>query len=229
MIEIDLLEGASARGQGGRRRLDLGALLRGMGDRFRDPWLVVAILSVVFAVGLGGAMGITQRQAAMALEDEEILAVQDSVRFHAVLTRLRTARAQRDAVIAQMGTIAALDHQRFVWPQLLDEIARALPTDTWLRSVAQSSVATPPSADQVAADSLPPLTLRLVGMTLDLQALTNFMRQLEASPFIADVRLATSSMTPVEGQSVNEFTLDLRAERPARPPLDAFSREGSNR
>jgi len=86
-----------------------------------------------------------------------------------------------------------------------------------------------PSADQVAADSLPPLTLRLVGMTLDLQALTNFMRQLEASPLIADVRLATSSMTPVEGQSVNEFTLDLRAERPVPRPLDPFPREGSNR
>jgi Tfp pilus assembly protein PilN len=222
MIEIDLLEGASARRPRGRWRLDLGALLRGTGERFRDPWLVIAILSVGLALGLGGAMGIVQRQEAVALQEEETLAVQDSVRFHAVLERLRTAQAQRDSVVAQMGTIVALDRQRFLWPQLLDEIARALPVDTWLRSVAQSSAATTPSAEQVAADSLPPLTLRLVGMTLDLQALTNFMRQLEASPLIADVRLAASSMTPVEGQSVNEFTLDLRAERPV-------PREGPNR
>jgi hypothetical protein len=37
---------------------------------------------------------------------------------------------------------------------------------------------------------------------------------LEASPFIAEVSLATSSVTQAEGKEVNEFTLDLRYERP---------------
>jgi hypothetical protein len=40
------------------------------------------------------------------------------------------------------------------------------------------------------------------------------MKQLEASPFISDVSLATSTVTQVEGKEVNEFTLDLRYERP---------------
>ncbi|MFZ9987205.1 MAG: PilN domain-containing protein [Candidatus Nanopelagicales bacterium] len=214
MIEIDLLPGTQAKPRSTRRRLDLTALVRGIGGRFNDPWLAIAVISVLLGGGIAGGMWNTQRQAEARLREEETRAVQDSVRFHAVLTRLRLAEAQRDSVLAQMGTIAAIDRRRFIWPHLLDEIARALPMYTWLRSVAQSSAATTASADQVAKDSLPPLALRVIGVTIDIQALTIFMKQLEASPFISDVSLATSSVTQVEGKEVNEFTIDLRYERP---------------
>lgn len=214
MIEINLLPGTTAKPKAARRRIDIGALVAGVGDRFKDPWLAIAVGSVLLAGGIGGAMWNTQRQRAAELLGQETRAVQDSVRFHAVITRLRLAEAQRDSVLAQMGTISALDRRRFIWPHLLDEIARSLPMYTWLRSVAQSSATTTASTDQIAADSLPPLAVRVIGVTIDIQALTIFMKQLEASPFISDVNLATSSVTQVEGKDVNEFTLDLRYERP---------------
>ena len=214
MIEINLLPGTKARAKSARRAIDLGALLAGVGDRFKDPWLAIAVISVLVAGSVGGSLWTSQRQVDETLREQETRAVQDSVRFHAVLTRLRLAEAQRDSVLAQMGTISALDRRRFVWPHLLDEIARALPMYTWLRSVAPSSAATTISADQVAADSLPPLAIRVIGVTVDIQALTVFMKQLEASPFIAAVSLATSSVTQLEGKEVNEFTLDFRYERP---------------
>ncbi|MFM8791860.1 MAG: PilN domain-containing protein [Solirubrobacterales bacterium] len=214
MIEINLLPGRSAKPKAARRRIDLGALLGGIGNRFKDPWLAIAVGSVVLAAGIGGMMWNAQRRTAADLLAQETRAIQDSVRFHAVITRLRAAEAQRDSVLVQIGTIAALDGRRFIWPHLLDEIARSLPMYTWLRSVAQSSAATTASADQIAADSLPPLTVRVIGVTIDIQALTIFMKQLEASPFISDVNLATSSVTQVEGKDVNEFTLDLRYEHP---------------
>lgn len=220
MIEIDLLTGdAAARPPGTRRRIDLGSLLAGARDRVRDPWLVIATLSVVLSVGLGVGSWITQRAAGATLRAQETLAVQDSVRFAAVLARLGAAETQRDSVMAQMTSIAAIDRQRFIWPHLLDEIARALPAEAWLRSIAQGSASTAPSVDQLAADSVPPLTIRLVGVTVDIQALTVFMKQLEASPFIAEVGLASSSVMQVEGQTVNEFALDLRYERPASARL----------
>lgn len=214
MIEINLLPGTKAKPKSARRRIDIAALLAGVGDRFKDPWLAIAVLSVVIGGGIAGTLWNTQRRAEGEWREKETRAVQDSVRFHAVLTRLRLAEAQRDSVLAQLGTIAALDRGRFIWPHLLDEIARALPMYTWLRSVAQSSSATIPSADQIASDSLPPLGLRVIGVTIDVQALTIFMKQLEASPFISDVNLATSSVTQVEGKEVSEFTLDLRYARP---------------
>lgn len=214
MIEINLLPGTKAKPKAARRQLDLRALFAGVGDRFKDPWLAIAILSVLLSAGVGGTLWTSQRGEAAALADRETKAVQDSVRFHAVLMRLRLAEAQRDSILTQMGTISALDRQRFVWPHILDEVARALPTYTWLRSVAQSSVATTFSADQIAADSVPPLALRVIGVTIDIQALTIFMKQLEASPYFSDVNLAVSAVTQVEGKEVNEFTLDLRYQRP---------------
>lgn len=214
MIEINLLPGTTAKPKAVRQRIDLRALFAGVGDRFKDPWLAIAVGSVVLAGGIGGVMWNSQRRTAADLLAQETRAVQDSVRFHAVISRLRTAEAQRDSVLAQMGTISALDRRRFVWPHLLDEIARSLPMYTWLRSVAQSSATTTPSADQIAADSVPPLAVRVIGVTVDIQALTIFMKQLEASPFISDVNLATSTVTQVEGKEVSEFTLDLRYERP---------------
>ncbi|MEY4609431.1 MAG: hypothetical protein RL625_1648 [Gemmatimonadota bacterium] len=214
MIEINLLPGTKAKPKAARRKIDVAALFAGVGDRFKDPWLAIAVLSVVVAGVVGGSLWTSQRSAEVTLREEETRAVQDSVRFHAVVTRLRLAEAQRDSVLAQMGTISALDRRRFIWPHLLDEIARALPIYTWLRSVAQSSATTTVSADQIAADSVAPLAVRVIGVTIDIQALTVFMKQLEASPFISEVSLATSSVTQVEGKEVSEFTLDLRYERP---------------
>ena len=214
MIEINLLPGTTAKPKAARRRIDLGALVAGFGGRFSDPWLTIALGSVMLAGAIGGTMWNLQRRMATDLLSQETRATQDSIRFRAVITRLRTAEAQRDSVLAQMGTISVLDRRRFIWPHLLDEIARSLPMYTWLRSVAQSSAVTTASVDQIAADSLPPLAVRVIGVTIDIQALTIFMKQLEASPFIADVNLATSTATEVEGKAVNEFTLDLVYERP---------------
>jgi hypothetical protein len=55
---------------------------------------------------------------------------------------------------------------------------------------------------------------RLVGNTVDIQALTRFMKLLEASPFIQNVQLARSEMAMVDGKEVTEFMLDAQYERP---------------
>jgi hypothetical protein len=58
------------------------------------------------------------------------------------------------------------------------------------------------------------LALQIVGNTVDIQALTRFMKLLEASPFIQKVQLARSEMAMVEGKEVTEFTLEAQYERP---------------
>jgi len=113
-----------------------------------------------------------------------------------------------------MSVIAAVDAERFVWPHVLDEVSRALPTYTWLRSIAPSGAAAALSAEQIAAGELPVLGIRVIGVTVNLQALTQFMKQLEDSPFLANVTLAVSAVATVEGKEVTEFTLDLSYERP---------------
>jgi Tfp pilus assembly protein PilN len=58
---------------------------------------------------------------------------------------------------------------------------------------------------------------RLVGHTVDIQALTRFMKSLEASPFIQNVQLSRSDLVQAEGKEVTEFTLE--AETQAPPPF----------
>ena len=97
---------------------------------------------------------------------------------------------------------------------MLDEVSRALPTYTWLKSIAPSGAATALSAEQIAAGEAPPLGIRVIGVTVNIQALTIFMKQLEDSPFLQNVTLAVSAVAQVEGKEVTEFTLDMAYETP---------------
>jgi len=58
---------------------------------------------------------------------------------------------------------------------------------------------------------------RLVGHTVDIQALTRFMKSLEASPFIQNVQLSRSDLVQAEGKEVTEFTLEAGTQAP--PPF----------
>jgi Tfp pilus assembly protein PilN len=94
---------------------------------------------------------------------------------------------------------------------VLDEVTKALPAYTWLvdlGSVAPVASAAPAPAaapgtpgaaavDTTAPDTQPDLVFNLTGRTIDIQAYTRFLRQLEASPWIHNV-------TPVSAQTVVE-------------------------
>ena len=58
---------------------------------------------------------------------------------------------------------------------------------------------------------------KLVGHTVDIQALTRFMKSLEASPFIQNVQLSRSDLVVAEGKEVTEFTLEADSQPP--PPF----------
>ena len=215
MIEINLLPGArKKKGSSGGSSLDVRALVASLGERFRDPWMGVAVGGAAIGLLAIGGMFYLQREATAALAEQERVAVQDSTRFEGVLRSTRVAAAQRDSILRQMAIIAAIDGDRFIWPHVMDEIARALPTYTWLRSVSQTNAATTVSPEAVAAGIAPRLSIRLVGITVDVQALTIFMKQLEASEFLESVTLAGSDATTVEGKQVTEFTLDMAYSKP---------------
>jgi Tfp pilus assembly protein PilN len=55
---------------------------------------------------------------------------------------------------------------------------------------------------------------KLVGRTVDIQALTRFMKSLEASPFIQNVQLSRSDLVQAEGKEVTEFTLAAETQAP---------------
>lgn len=217
MIEINLLPGASRKAKGRGAGISLGALLGDARASVRDPWMLGAVASVIVAVGAVAVMytGQAARSAELATREEQ--AVADSARFATVLRQRARAEAKRDSVQKQLEVIRAIDSDRFVWPHVMDEVSRALPPYTWLKTVAALS-AQPAPASGAAADSAPaaqePARFRLTGNTVDIQALTRFMKLLEASPFIQNVQLARSEMALVDGKEVTEFQLDAQYERP---------------
>lgn len=238
MIEINLSPRAGAR-SGRKGGVALSAAFAGLRGRVRDPYLVGAIGSLVLAIVVVGGLHWRHTSRVASLTETEQQAVQDSTRYAAVLKEKYAAAAQRDSILTQLEIIRSIDDERFVWPHVMEEVSRALPAYTWLVSLEQTSAvvsaaaavdttpkpgaarsgatpaATGAAAGAAAVAERPALRFRLVGQTVDIQALTRFMKLLESSPFIQNVQLARSDAVASQGKPVTEFQLDAEYEPPA--------------
>jgi Tfp pilus assembly protein PilN len=240
MIEINLLPGTkkkSRRGGGGGAasasmpKFDFAAWMATVRERVREPWLIGGLAVTVIAIAVVGVLYV--RQAARETTVEEALqkAVQDSTRFASVLKEREMAESKRDTVLRSLNLIRTIDDDRFVWPHVMDEVSRALPPYTWIVSLgfigmgqgqqAVTTVAAAPAAEpgkrrRPVQTAIPRDTVRIrvVGNTVDIQALTRFMTQLEASPFLEQVQLAKSERAVDNGKEVTQFQLDMLYSRP---------------
>ena len=227
MIEINLLPGTGKKGKskGGGASFDAGATFRGFAAKVTDPFLLGAVASGVLAAAAIGALYTQQLTRQKSLDEKERRAVKDSLQYSVVVKSIRRAQAQRDSVVRQLNIIKVIDNNRFVWPHVMDEVSRALPPYTWLTSVQQTNMSSAPdatspgaprkkgeNADSAAAAQ--PVQLQIVGNTVDIQALTRFMKALELSPFLEGVTLVKTTVIPVEGKEVTEFQLTSSYQQP---------------
>lgn len=234
MIEINLLPGARRKARrGGATKVDIGASIAAIRERIREPWLIGAVAVTVLSVGIVGVLYTTQSSRASTIDDALQKAVQDSTRYASVLKERERAEARRDTVLRSLNLIRAIDDDRFIWPHVMDEVSRALPPYTWIVSLgftgagqAQTPVQTLAAAPAdttggkkkkkmlstiVVRDTV---RIRLLGNTVDIQALTRFIRQLESSPFLEQVQLAKSERANDNGKEVTQFQLDMLYSRP---------------
>jgi Tfp pilus assembly protein PilN len=244
MIEINLLPGTGRKkvkrsggggGGGGRTlpKIDFGTMFANLRDRVTEPWLIGGVsTTIVVVAAVAGMYALQSRREAKVVEAQQ-KAVQDSTRYAAVLKEKEKAEAKRDTVLRSLNLIRAIDDDRFIWPHVLDEVSRALPPYTWLVSLTYTG----PGQAQQAVSTLPPapapdgagghkrryvqtaiprdtVRLRLVGNTVDIQALTRFMTQLESSPYFDQVQLAKSERANDNGKEVTQFQLDMLYNRP---------------
>lgn len=228
MIEINLLPGATRKSRGRGTGFSLKSITAGANLKVGDPYLIMAVVGVLVGVAAIGFMHLTQGSTASALTEREANAVRDSARFAVVLAERRKAEAKRDSVLSQLAVIKAIDNDRYVWSHILDEVSRALPPYTWLKAISQTSQQVAPTPAPAAVAGAPadtvkrkdpvrvtdPLLFRITGHTVDIQALTRFMKLLETSPFLMNVQLGRSQMALLDGREVTEFQLDAEYERP---------------
>ncbi len=224
MIEINLLPGAGKKTRSRGVGINLSGTLSGAISKVTDPYMIGAAAAVVVSFLVIVGLFWTQRASELAINEKLQKAEQDSIRFATVIREKRKAQAQRDSVVRQVELIRGFDNKRYVWPHIMDEVSRAMPPFTWLTSMIQTNaLSAPPAAqnntkaapaDADSATAVPTVQFRMVGNTVDIQALTRFMKVLEASPFIENVQLVKSAMVIVEGKEITEFQLDAKYQWP---------------
>lgn len=226
----------------GTAKFDPRALLAGISEKITDKYLLGSIGATGLALAVIAVLFISQSTRAGNLEEAELKALKDSAQFSAVLSTKAKASATRDSLYQQIAIIKSIDDSRYLWSHLMYEISNALPQYTWLKEITQTSAPKsvaaadttkrpPPDsaetpkakadrerAQKAKADALlasaKDIKFRLVGHTVDIQALTRFMKSLEASPFIQNVQLTRSDLVVNDGKEVTEFSLEAETQVP---------------
>lgn len=192
MITINLKPGLKRKGAG--RTWGAGSVKErwdAVVGRVKDPMLLAAAAAWIAVVGGLGVMWTANARSLAAGEERLEQARAEHKRFKIFIAQKRKQELIRDSLLAQIGVIRSVDRDRYVWSHVLDEVAQALPAYTWLVDIGATVPMAAPvaAADSAQADSAPPpLAFRVTGRTVDIQAYTKFLRQLEASPWIENVQ-----------------------------------------
>ncbi len=199
MLQVNLIPGGRSKKRASSgKRFSMPTL-----SNLPDKWLIAAAAAVVACAGAATMMWMSNggRRAEVEVALEQ--AVQDSARFADLISRTSALTARRDSIFEKVGIIQEIDRDRYVWPHILDEVARAVPDYTWLTEIVQVQES--------------PLKLQVSGRAGNIFAITVFMNQLQSSPFFSGVTFLSSQENianpgTVEQQAVQEFQLELEYE-----------------
>jgi Tfp pilus assembly protein PilN len=191
--------------------------LKELSAKVKDPLLMGAVGAWVFVAAGLGLIYLNQVRQLYTLEPRLEQARSEHRRFKAFLADKRRQEKIRDSLLAQITVIRSVDGDRYIWPHLLDEITKALPAYTWLVDLGFTTPPAPPArpagapadttADSMMVVKRPAVAFQINGRTIDIQAYTRFLRQLEASPWIVDV-MPVSAQTVVEKERpITAFTI----------------------
>lgn len=206
MIEINLLPGSTKkrggkRGKAARRPAGAGAAKPKLPEFDRSKAMVLGGWVVGLAIIAWLHLGMSSRLETLRTDNET--AVRDSIRFAALRTQADSLQAQERAISQKLQVIQEIDAGRYVWPHILDEVSRALPPYVWVVNLTEA----------VSQDGAP--RFRMEGRAGNYFALGRYIEDLEASPFLRQVRLISSSQTPSEDRTVLGFIVEASYEEPA--------------
>lgn len=239
MIEINLLPGGRKKVAATSSSIDFAAMGAGLSARLGDKVLLGSVAVMVLAAAAGGYMYFKQAHDRTVADERLAKAVQDSTLYAGVVAARVKLEAKRDTLLRQVNLIHAIDDDRYIWPHIMDEISRVLPSYTWITNISFAGVpagsanvvASPPPpkvavGDTTAAAKAKPtpkvattiprdeVTFRITGRTVDIMALTRFMEDLENSPFIGGVYMENTTPGTDQGKELYNFQLTVTYSRP---------------
>ena len=208
MIEINLLPGSGKKSKRrGMPKLNLGSVSEaGKSMPSFNGGMFLGLIGWAAGVLLLGWMIVGARVRKADLNASIEAAVLDSARLAEIIKTTDDLNNRMRAVAGKLQVVQDVDANRYVWSHLLDEVARAVPEHTWLVRITNL-----PSDSGVKVPKF-----ALEGRTGNNFALTKYLQQLEASPFIRGVRLKESQLVREEEKLIYSFSLDADYEVP--PP-----------
>ena len=173
-------------------------------ETFRtDPWNAAMIASFILVPVVVIFLWLGQRSEAQELQRRLDQALADSAELAEQLALNDSLTERRALIRSRVQVVRNLDQNRYVWPHLLDEISAALPRDAWLDAVSQQA-------------PLPNLQVQVQGIAGTPLVVTDYVRNLERSPYIGQVQIVGTSKQVREGVSTQSFTLNVSYVRPTR-------------
>ncbi len=179
---------------------------KGFGSRVKEPMLLAAVAFVVVVTAVLLWIGISVASERSRLEPELQTVRQESRRFRNIVAQKRREESIRDSLLSQIQVIRTVDGDRYVWAHIMDEIAKSLPQYTWLVGV-QTLVTSATAADSIDATVPQDVRFQIDGRTIDIQAYTRFLRQLEASPWLHDVAPVSARTVVENDRPVTAFAI----------------------
>lgn len=198
MIEVNLLPGAKRKTR--RAAPSFGGLPSVKLPEF-DRWAAFIVAAWVIGIGATAWLFLGTRARAAELDQDIETAVADSTRFANVIAQTEALRSQRDTIAQKLEVIQEIDEGRYLWPHVMEEMARAVPDYTWLTGISQLEGGESPR-------------FQIQGRTGNNFALTRFMSSLESSPFIRNVRLLSTTRITQGEIGLHQFQLEARYEQP---------------
>jgi Tfp pilus assembly protein PilN len=213
VIEVNLHpdRGRARRGTGRRLPFSLPTSFPSFGGGQRggrDIWTTLAVALPVLVLLVVGWLWFSQRSERGELEARLEGAVEDSTRLSDLRSLSDSLTAREARIGRRLELVQSLDDGRFVWPHLLDEIGRAVPSYTWLTALRQNSAE-------------PRLQVQVDGLAANPLAITEFVRNLQGSPYVGEVRILGSQQELVENVAAQAFKLMIVYDSP--PPETARS------
>jgi Tfp pilus assembly protein PilN len=211
MINVNLKPGASRKAarSGKLPQLPLGSLPKFKGLPQFDRMLTFIVAAWVLGPALVGFMFFSTRAQKSELDTNIAAALADSAKYTQLIAANKTLLARRDTIALKVGAIQEIDGGRYIWSHVMDELSRALPPYTWLTRLTWM-----PSD---STETLPRFSLE--GRAQNNFALSQYMTQLESSPFIRAVRLTSNELIREREKLVYSFGLEASYEN---PPPDAI-------
>lgn len=204
MIRINLLPGPQKKRRGGA-----GLNLAAAGEllaKVKNPILLGTVGA--WAAGLvviGGLWALQARQTATLREEQERIQA-EARRFQTLIREKRKAEGLRDSLVAELQAIRDIDADRYVWPHILEEVTKALPDYTWLRSL-QVMASSFDETDSTAVE--PPIRFVIEGRTPDLSAYTRFVSQLSTSPWVQGAEFGPAQSVLEDERMLQSFSVTV--------------------